>query len=75
MLIFYVVLPTKNNLVCYHQSLVSSNILVRLVKFETIFTELNFYFVTQFMSKRKFYFETEGALNNDRLEVWKTTMV
>jgi hypothetical protein len=37
------------------------NILVRLVKFERNFTKHNFYFVTQFISKRNFNFETEGV--------------
>ena len=41
--------------------IVSRNISVRLAKFERNFTKHDFYFVTQFMSKRKFYFETKGV--------------
>jgi hypothetical protein len=41
--------------------IVSNNISIRLVKFKRNFTKPNFYFVTQFMSKCNFYFETEGV--------------
>jgi hypothetical protein len=37
-----------------------------LDKFDGNFTKHNFYFVTHFMSKRNFYFETEGV-HNQRL--------
>jgi hypothetical protein len=37
------------------------NIPIRLAKFERIFTTRHFHFVTQFMSKRIFYFEMEGV--------------
>ena len=55
------------DLVVYHQqhlNIVSSNIPVHLAKFERNFTKHNFYFVTQFMSKRNFYFETKGVLGS-----------
>jgi hypothetical protein len=42
--------------------IISNNILVHLAKFERNFTKHNIYFVTQFMSKCNFYFETEGVL-------------
>jgi hypothetical protein len=35
--------------------------LVRLAKFERNFTKRNFYFITWFMSKHNFNFETEGV--------------
>ena len=44
--------------------IIYGNIPVRLARFERNFTKCNFYFVTRFMSKRNFYFETEGVLHN-----------
>ena len=41
--------------------MVSGNIPIRLTKFERNFTKRNFYFITQLMSKRNFYFEMEGV--------------
>jgi hypothetical protein len=41
--------------------IVFGNIPVRLVKFERNFTKCNFYVITEFMSKRNFYFETQGV--------------
>jgi hypothetical protein len=54
------------DLVVHQQQIyiVYGNIPVRLAKFERNFTKRNFYFVTQFMSKCNFYFETEGIHMN-----------
>jgi hypothetical protein len=41
--------------------IVFGNIPVHLVKFERNFTKCNFYVITEFMSKRNFYFETQGV--------------
>ena len=49
----------KNNIY-----IVYGNISVHLVKFERNFTKRNLYSVTQFMSKRNFYFEMEGVYVN-----------
>ena len=44
--------------------IVSGNIPIRLAKFERNFTKCTFYFVTHFMSKRSFYFDTKGVIIN-----------
>jgi hypothetical protein len=58
-LLFDLVVHQQQQLHCFY--IVSSNIPIRLAKFERNFTKCNFYFVTQFMFKYNFYFETEGV--------------
>jgi hypothetical protein len=58
-LLFDLVVHQQQHLHCFY--IVFGSILVHLAKFERNFTKRNFYFVTQFMSKCSFYFETEGV--------------
>ena len=41
---------------------------IRLAKFERNFTKRNFYFITHFMSKGSFYFETERVTQQHSYE-------
>ena len=66
-LLFDLVVHQQQHLNCFY--IVYSKIPVRLAKFESNFTKRNFYFVTQFMSKLTFYFETEGVLCKN-LQIW-----
>ena len=60
-LLFDLVVHQQQHLHCF--DIVYGNISVCLTKFERNFTKRNFYFITQFMSKCNFFFETEGVPN------------
>jgi hypothetical protein len=58
-LLFDLVVHQQQHLYPFY--IVYGNTPIRLTKFERNFTKHNFYFVTHFMSKCNFYFETEGV--------------
>jgi hypothetical protein len=60
-MLFDLVVHQQQHLHCFY--IVSGNIPIRLAKFEKNFTERNFSFVTQFMSKCNFNLETEGGVS------------